>query len=95
MRTPPLVQHVGVDAIVQCQAGNGHAGHASGDRQLLLEINRVIATAFAAAGLDGFVQSDPHYYLVGTTLAGQCRDVQTALLMRLRLFSFQGANKLI
>ncbi|MEC5218288.1 hypothetical protein RCH09_003257, partial [Actimicrobium sp. GrIS 1.19] len=34
-------------------------------------------------GLDGCVQSDPHYYLVGTTLAGQWRDVQTALLMRL------------
>ncbi|MEC5218955.1 hypothetical protein RCH09_003935, partial [Actimicrobium sp. GrIS 1.19] len=36
----------------------------------------------------GCVQSDPHYYLVGTTLAGQWRDVQTALLMRLRLNPF-------
>jgi hypothetical protein len=51
---------------------------------LLLEINRVIATAFATAGFDACVQSDPHYYLVGTTLAGQCRAVQTALVSRLR-----------
>ncbi len=59
------------------------ARRASGYRQLFLEIDRVITTAFAAAGLDGCVQSGPHYYLVGTTLAGHWRAVQTALLMRL------------
>jgi hypothetical protein len=84
MLTPPSVQHIGVDPIVQGKTGDGHARRARGYRQLLLEINRVITTAFATAGLDGCVQSDLHYYLVDTTLAGHWCAVQTSLMRRLR-----------
>lgn len=71
MRTPPLVQHVCIDAIVQREAGYRNAWLAGGDRQPFLEIDVVIAPTLPAACLYACVQSGPHYYLVGTTLACQ------------------------
>lgn len=44
-----------IDPIVQVQSGDGHVRRARGYRQMLLEINRVITTVFAAPGLDGCV----------------------------------------
>lgn len=48
MRTPPLVQHVCIDAIVQREAGYRNVCLAGGDRQPFLEINAVIVPSLAA-----------------------------------------------
>jgi hypothetical protein len=45
MLTALFVQHAGVDAIVESKTGDRHTWSASRHCQLLLEINRVIATA--------------------------------------------------
>lgn len=71
MRTPPLVQHVCIDAMIQREADYRNAWLAGGDRQPFLEIDVVIVPTLPAACLYACVQSGPHYYLVGTTLACQ------------------------
>jgi hypothetical protein len=81
----PFVQHAGVDPSSSARCTTDTPGaHAAIASCFLKSIKRVMTTAFADAGLDGCVQSGPHYYLVGTTLAGQWCAVQTSLMRRLR-----------